>query len=129
MPQIPKFSAEDTTLPTLRPDGTISNVVVPKGSALVLDATGVHYNRECYQVIIGSVYMERMIARCWPDPMAYKPSRFVGDWPKDAFIPFSSGMACLIFFSEQELILACFLGARACLGRRCVSPAVTSFGY
>ena len=43
-------------------------------------------------------------ARYWDDPHAFKPERFHGDWPRDAFLPFSSG-------------------ARACLGRRCVFPS------
>lgn len=39
------------------------------------------------------------LARYWEDPYAFKPSRFLGDWPRDAFLPFSGG-------------------ARSCLGRR-----------
>ncbi|KAF8494795.1 cytochrome P450 [Gautieria morchelliformis] len=81
-PVIPKYSAEDTTLPTLRPDGSMDSIVVPKDTVLILNPPGLHYN-----------------PRIWPDPMTFKPSRFLGDWPKDAFLPFSGG-------------------ARACLGRR-----------
>ena len=43
------------------------------------------------------------LARYWDDPHAFKPERFHGDWPRDAFLPFSGG-------------------ARACLGRRYVAP-------
>ncbi|KAF8494809.1 cytochrome P450 [Gautieria morchelliformis] len=82
VPVIPKYSVEDTTLPTLRPDGSMDSIVVPKGTVLILNPPGLHYN-----------------PRIWPDPMTFKPSRFLGDWPKDAFLPFSGG-------------------ARACLGRR-----------
>ena len=38
-------------------------------------------------------------ARYWKDPHAFRPQRFMEDWPRDAFLPFSSG-------------------PRACLGRR-----------
>lgn len=38
-------------------------------------------------------------ARYWDDPHIFRPSRFLDDWPRDAFVPFSSG-------------------PRACIGRR-----------
>jgi len=79
---IPKFSAEDTTLPVIRPDGTKGSVVVPKGSKINLNTPALHSN-----------------PRYWPDPETFNPSRFLGDWPRDAFIPFSAG-------------------PRACVGRR-----------
>jgi hypothetical protein len=45
------------------------------------------------------------------------PERFLGDWPKDAFIPFSQGIRAhrntVIITHEHSA------GARACLGRRC----------
>lgn len=40
-----------------------------------------------------------ILARYWKDPNTFNPSRFLGDWPRDAFVPFSAG-------------------ARSCLGRR-----------
>ena len=47
------------------------------------------------------------------------PERFLGDWPKDAFIPFSQGKSpfsqCFVVTTQYY-----FTGARACLGRRCV---------
>ena len=30
-------------------------------------------------------------ARYWEDPHTFKPDRFMGEWDKDAFIPFSGG--------------------------------------
>ena len=60
------------------------------------------------------------IARYWKEPHKFMPERFLGDWPKDAFVPFSQGIFCLsknccdgIFAHEPSA------GARACLGRRC----------
>jgi len=41
------------------------------------------------------------IARYWEDPHTFKPERFLKDWPRDAFLPFSAG-------------------ARACIGRKSV---------
>ena len=30
-------------------------------------------------------------ARYWDDPLTFNPSRFLKDWPRDAFLPFSGG--------------------------------------
>ncbi|CAA7261776.1 unnamed protein product [Cyclocybe aegerita] len=79
---IPKISAEDTTLTTVDINGGRVNVPVPKGCHVSLSAVGLHYN-----------------PRYWEDPHAFKPERFLGVWPRDAFLPFSSG-------------------ARACLGKK-----------
>lgn len=38
-------------------------------------------------------------ARYWQDPLVFNPERFLGNYNKDAFIPFS-------------------VGARSCIGRR-----------
>ena len=40
------------------------------------------------------------LARYWDNPYEFRPSRFLEDWPRDAFVPFSHG-------------------PRACIGRRC----------
>jgi hypothetical protein len=29
--------------------------------------------------------------RYWNDPHTFNPSRFLKDWPRDAFLPFSAG--------------------------------------
>lgn len=31
------------------------------------------------------------IARYWKDPHEFKPQRFLENWPRDAFLPFSGG--------------------------------------
>ncbi len=36
----------------------------------------------------------RRLARYWKEPHKFMPERFLGDWPKDAFIPFSQGISC-----------------------------------
>nr|BAL05138.1 cytochrome P450 [Phanerodontia chrysosporium] len=79
---IPKISAEDTSLVTTDRAGNRVVVPVPCGTSLHLSVVALHYN-----------------PRYWDDPYAFKPERFHGDWPREAFIPFSAG-------------------ARSCLGRR-----------
>jgi len=80
---IPKYSAEDTTLTATNAYGEKKVIPVPAGTNIVINTPGLHYN-----------------PKYWEDPYAFKPSRFLAkDWPRDAFLPFSSG-------------------ARACIGRR-----------
>ncbi|KIP06369.1 hypothetical protein PHLGIDRAFT_515467 [Phlebiopsis gigantea 11061_1 CR5-6] len=79
---VPKLSTEDTTLATSDHAGKKVVVPIPKGMVVGINICGVHYN-----------------PRYWEDPYTFKPSRFHGDWPREAFLPFSAG-------------------ARACLGRR-----------
>lgn len=38
--------------------------------------------------------MSFFLARYWPDPYTFNPSRFLGEYNHDAFIPFSSGRVC-----------------------------------
>jgi len=35
-------------------------------------------------------------AKYWPEPYEFKPSRYLGDWDRDAFMPFS-GMSSFRF--------------------------------
>ncbi|KAJ3552928.1 hypothetical protein NM688_g3893 [Phlebia brevispora] len=79
---VPKYAAEDTTLTTVNSAGEKVTVPIPAGSPISLHVAGLHYN-----------------PRYWEDPTEFKPDRFLGDWPRDAFLPFSGG-------------------ARSCLGRR-----------
>ncbi|KAI9508564.1 cytochrome P450 [Russula earlei] len=79
---IPKIAAGDTILTVNNIDGGKTTVPVPSGTDIELNVSALHYN-----------------PRYWKDPHRFIPERFLGDWPKDAFIPFSQG-------------------ARACIGRR-----------
>ncbi|KAH9998659.1 cytochrome P450 [Russula vinacea] len=79
---IPKVSAQDTTLTVSNISGGRTTFPVPSGTEVNIHVPGLHYN-----------------PRYWKEPFRFIPERFLGDWPKDAFIPFSQG-------------------ARACLGRR-----------
>ena len=45
-------------------------------------------------------------ARYWDDPHTFKPSRFLEDWPRDAFTPFSVGENFFFFhFSKSASFL------------------------
>ncbi|KAH9962832.1 cytochrome P450 [Russula dissimulans] len=81
-PLIPKIAAEDMTLTVSNAKGGKTTFPVPSGTQVDLHVAGLHHNPQY-----------------WKDPNTFMPERFLGDWPKDAFAPFS-------------------LGARACLGRR-----------
>ncbi|OBZ67844.1 hypothetical protein A0H81_12320 [Grifola frondosa] len=86
---IPKSSAEDTTLVTSNAAGEKLTVPIPKGTYITIHTPGLHYN-----------------PRYWEDPHVFKPSRFLGDWPRDAFLPFSGGPRACVGrrFSETEAV-------------------------
>ncbi|KIJ53673.1 hypothetical protein M422DRAFT_154354, partial [Sphaerobolus stellatus SS14] len=74
-----RIAAEDSTLPTVGPDGRIVTLPVPKGCWIALNLSGLHYNE-----------------RHWEDPHVYRTSRFLGPDNKDAFMGFATGArACL----------------------------------
>ena len=102
MPGIPKAAAEDTSLVTSNIHGEKTTVPVPKGTDIVIDTPGIHYNRTYMVVFISpdvqliffflSQKNKTLSARYWKDPHTFIPSRFLAaDWPRDAFMPFSSG--------------------------------------
>jgi len=82
VPVIPKWSSEDTILTASNSAGQTKKIPVPKGTSALIATFAVHYN-----------------PRYWVEPHSFKPARFLEDWPRDAFVPFS-------------------VGARACLGRK-----------
>ncbi|KIJ53680.1 hypothetical protein M422DRAFT_241924 [Sphaerobolus stellatus SS14] len=88
---LPRYAAEDTTIPTVGPDGNIVTLPVAKGCMLFLDLPGALFNE-----------------RYWKDPYVYRPSRFLEPYNRDVFLPFSSGpRACLgRRFAETEGVAA-----------------------
>lgn len=84
---IPKISAQDTIFVSTNTVGERKTIPVPQGSIVRFDVVGLHRN-----------------PRYWKDPEVFNPSRFLGDWPKEAFMPFSQGAhACMgRKFSETE---------------------------
>ncbi|KAL0063504.1 hypothetical protein AAF712_009600 [Marasmius tenuissimus] len=93
---IPKVCAEDTVLTATSADGTrTEQVPVHAGTNITVDVVGLHYN-----------------PRYWEEPSEFKPSRFIGEWNKDAFIPFSTGShACLgrKFFEYEAIAILAML--------------------
>jgi hypothetical protein len=49
-------------------------------------------------------------ARYWDDPYTFKPSRFLGDWPRDAFLPFSAGENLFPILIREVMVLTLFQG-------------------
>ena len=89
---IPKVCDEDTTLTTSNAAGEKLTIPVPKGTRIIIDSPGLHYNRE--DVLFGrclDILSSFSVARYWKDPHSFKPARFLEDWPRDAFVPFSAG--------------------------------------
>ena len=69
---IPKWTTEDTFVDSGR-------ICVPKHSFITLHVTGIHYN-----------------PKYWENPTEFQPERFLKEYNKDAFIPFSDGQrACI----------------------------------
>ncbi|EIN08440.1 cytochrome P450 [Punctularia strigosozonata HHB-11173 SS5] len=98
-PNMPKYSAEDTTLTFSNSEGERRTVPVPAGTNLLVNAPALHYN-----------------PRYWHDPYAFDPSRFLKpDWPREAFVPFSQGArACLgrRFFETEGIAVLTMLVSR-----------------
>ncbi|TDL22808.1 614/534 cytochrome P450 [Rickenella mellea] len=86
---IPKKAAEDFSLSTSMTSGEKRVIPVPRGSVIILHVPGIHYN-----------------PKYWKDPHEFKPKRFLEDYNRDAFIPFSAGVRSCIGrrFSETESI-------------------------
>ncbi|KAG7445093.1 cytochrome P450 [Guyanagaster necrorhizus] len=89
VPPIPKISAEDTVFVSTNKAGERKTIPVPQGAMITIDVAGLHYN-----------------PRYWKDPEVFNPSRFLGDWPREAFVPFSQGARACIGrkFSETESV-------------------------
>ena len=98
---IPKVSAFDTTLRTKNKNGEIVVIPCPKGTQINLNALALHFNRKLEQQRNNNGTEYSFTAKYWHDPHTFNPDRFLGDWNRDAFLPFSAG-------------------ARSCIGRRYV---------
>ncbi|KAI0066645.1 cytochrome P450 [Artomyces pyxidatus] len=88
LPGIQKMSGQDQALMVSNLRGEKATIPVPKGTFITINAIGLHHN-----------------PRYWEDPEDYKPERFLGDWPRDAFLAFSGGELLLSStFAEIESI-------------------------
>ncbi|RDX47256.1 614/534 cytochrome P450 [Lentinus brumalis] len=86
---LPKVAAEDTSFTFSNASGQKTTVPVPKDSHIVICTPALHYN-----------------PRYWDDPTSFKPSRFLGNWPREAFFAFSGGPRACIGrgFAETEAV-------------------------
>ena len=71
----------------------------------------------------GDRFSRSIIARYWKEPHRFMPERFLGDWPKDAFIPFSQGLSCLSQHSNRDSRHC----RRPCLSRETVRAVAVYF--
>jgi len=78
-------ASEDFVLPT----NSGETLPVPKGTKIGVMFHAIHHN-----------------PKYWPDPYEFRPSRFLDDYNKDSFVPFSAGVRSCIGrrFSEVEQI-------------------------
>ncbi|EAU86315.2 614/534 cytochrome P450 [Coprinopsis cinerea okayama7 len=97
--EVPKVATEDTVLTTGNLAGESKTIPVPKGTRISFSLPGVHHN-----------------PRYWPDPLEFKPSRFLDpNWPRDAFVPFSAGHRSCIgrrFFEVEAVATMVMLLSR-----------------
>ncbi|OJT02991.1 Cytochrome P450 4A4 [Trametes pubescens] len=86
---IPKSSADDTVFTLTNTAGEKRSIPVPRGTYIAICTVGLHKN-----------------PRYWDDPEAFKPERFLGNYPREAFLPFSGGARGCIGrgFAETEAI-------------------------
>ncbi|CDO70501.1 hypothetical protein BN946_scf184569.g44 [Trametes cinnabarina] len=82
-------SAEDTTFNVTNAAGEKATVPVPRGSYIGICTRALHFN-----------------PRYWDDPEAFKPERFLGNYHRDAFLPFSGGARGCVGrgFAETESV-------------------------
>jgi hypothetical protein len=88
---IPKISAQDTILKAGNAAGETKSIPVPKGTYLRIDVPGLHYNSTRWCMVSCASIDTNHLGRYWEDPHTFKPSRFLEDWPRDAFMPLSAG--------------------------------------
>ena len=95
-PIIPKLATQDTVLTVNNIDGGKTTFPVQAGMGVDIHVPGLHYNRTLSGFcIMGTSSHGDSLARYWKDPHRFMPERFLGDWPKDAFLPFSQGVSFL----------------------------------
>ena len=117
---IPKHSVEDASIVIHDTAGDPHTFPVTADTMIMLNAAGMQRNRSCHNTSSDCLHLTHLIARLWPDPLAFKPSRWLttdndtAKHQRDAFLAFSAGARRCIGqrFSETEsvAILCTLLG-------------------
>jgi len=71
--------------------GEKCTIPIPKDSYVTISIAGLHYNRKVAYLPCDAISLHWTLARYWEDPHTFRPSRFLENWPRDAFLPFSAG--------------------------------------
>ncbi|KIM30549.1 hypothetical protein M408DRAFT_287431 [Serendipita vermifera MAFF 305830] len=89
VPLIPKSSAYDTQFTTHNANGEARQVSVPAGTNMGINVIGLHYN-----------------PKYWDNPYEFRPERFLQEYEKFAWLPFSAGPRACIGrrFAEIEIL-------------------------
>lgn len=90
---MPKVSAEDQVVTGTRlSNGSKITIPCPAGTDVTFSISGMHYNRTYIGYSVLSAILTLIsTAHYWDSPHEFRPDRFLGDWPKDAFAPFAIG--------------------------------------
>lgn len=115
---VPKRAAEDAVLNITRADPTdptTTQLHIPKGTVVGIDIPAVQFNRESAKML-SCIMLREYSARHWPNPQAFNPERFLGEWNRDALIAFSGGLRYAPSPPIPQYETHRFL--RACIGRR-----------
>ena len=83
---------EDTVIAVSDIAGVKREFPVPKGTLVVVHVPGIHYNREG-SLLEKHLTINSYVAKYWEDPNEFRPERFNGEWPREAFLPFAGGKA------------------------------------
>ena len=100
---IPKRAAEDTTLTVSNADGGKTTFPVPAGTEIYFHMPATHYNRMLPPSNSRTSPYRGPTAKYWKDPHMFRPGRFLEDWPRDAFVPFSSGMSGPVMTHDRAI--------------------------
>ncbi|KAG8744455.1 hypothetical protein FRC10_010125 [Ceratobasidium sp. 414] len=103
-----RIAERDTVLSVARNNTGREDIIVPANSHILISHAAIHYNRKSIRCWMPSLHYDWVLAKYWPEPEEFRPSRFSGAYNRDAFVPFSTGgKVCLgQKFAEAEATAA-----------------------
>ena len=83
-------------------DGRKTAFPVPAGMEIHFHLPALHYNRmpSLFLILRTGPYCS-LTATYWKDPHTFRPQRFLEDYPKNAFLPFSAGRSGPVMTPER----------------------------